>query len=318
MRSVLRPALIPGISALSALCASLAACGGEDVPAPAKSGAPVVAAEGANPAAATEPPKAPEPGEKGYVFPPSPKGNPPLLQATSKGNLDAVKALLDGGVDPNHALEGGITALHVASGEKYLEIAKLLLEKGADPNCRQAANATPLHIAATVPGGLEIVKLLVANKAEIDPKDRRGQTPLIGAASNGFLEVVEFLLDSGADVNVKSKDGATPLHAAVYAKHKEAAAVLLARGASVNVGDATKNTPLHYAARNCDREMADLLLANGADILAKTVEDGTAFQLAVFVECEELAKYLQELETAAGGTPSTEPTTQKPALPKKK
>ena len=99
--------------------------------------------------------------------------------------------------------------------------------------------------------------------------------------------------------------------------------MLLASGANVNLADGQKNSPLHVAARTGNREIAELLLANGADILAKTVENGTAFQLAVYMEHEELAKYLQGLEVAAGGT-GAEPTgtpekpTGPPTAPKPK
>src|SRR5262245_35565886 len=131
MRTPERP--LPRILPLL-ICAALAGCSGKE-----KEAQSVAAntAAAANPAAATKPsafapPKAePGPGEKGYVLPPSTKQTPPLIQATVKGNLDAVKALLDGGSDPSVAI-GGITALHIAVGDNKMEIFKALLDKGAD------------------------------------------------------------------------------------------------------------------------------------------------------------------------------------------
>ena len=298
---------------------ALAGCGGEEKKATTSLAADAGAPD-ANPATpakpvAFAPPKAqPEPGEKGYVAPPGTKQTPPLIQATVKGNLDAVKALLDSGADPSVAREGGLTALHIAVGENKLEIAKLLLEKGADTGSRQEAGGTPLHVAASVPFGLEYARMLIERKADVNAKDKKGQTPLIAAASNGFTDIVELLLANGADKDAQYSLGGTALMAAVRFDHQETAAVLLASGANVNLADGQKNTALHYAARTGNRAIAELLLANGADILAKTVENGTAFQLAVYMEHEELARYLQELETAAGGT-GAEPTgtPEKPA-----
>jgi ankyrin repeat protein len=291
-------------------CAAVAGCGGEG-----KQSLSVAAGGSAvaDPAAPTKPsafapPKAePGPGEEGYVSPPSTKQTPPLIQATVKGNLDAVKALLDGGSDPSVAREGGLTALHIAVGDNKMEIFKALVDKGADTGAKQEAGATPLHIAAQVPHGLEYARLLLEHKADVNAKDKKDQTPLIVAGSRGNTDTVELLLANGADVNAQGRDGASALGGAVRFDHKELVAVLLASGANANVADGQKNTPLHYAARTGNREISELLLANGADILAKSEEGGTAFQLAVYMEHEELAKYLQELEKAAGGA-GAEPT----------
>lgn len=294
MRSAPRPSLV---LALVLIPLASTACGGgekDSLALPART-------------AATGPAKveaAPEPGEKGHIGAPSTKQVPALIQATVKGNLEAVRALLDGGVDANQAREGGLTALHIATGENMLEIVRALLDKGADPNCKQEAGATPLHIAASTPDGLARCQLLVEHKADVNALDKKNRTPLIAAASNGQLDVVQYLLDKGAELDLASRDGATALHGAVLFGHKEVAALLLATGAKVDVADGQKNTPLHYAARKNSRELAELLVANGANILAKTVENATPFQVAVFLEHEELAKYLQELEVAAGGSAS--------------
>lgn len=258
---------------------------------------------------------APEPGEKGYVAPASTKQIPPLLQATMRGNLEAVRSLLESNdIDPDVEHQG-VTALHYATGEHMTEIVKVLLDHKADPNHRQAAGATALHIAASTADGLPLAKLLVEHGADVNAKDKKGRTPLIAAASTGQLDVVQLLLDKGAEVNVQPQDGATALHAAVLFGHKEIVATLLAVGANVNLADGQKNTPLHYAAREGHKEIAELLMANGAEILAKTVENVTAYQVAVFFEHEDLAKYLQELEIAAGGTGTEADPSQKPELP---
>jgi hypothetical protein len=57
-----------------------------------------------------------------------------LLAATRKGDLAAVKALLDQGADVNAKSAYGSTALFFAADRGNLEIAQLLLERGANPN----------------------------------------------------------------------------------------------------------------------------------------------------------------------------------------
>ena len=92
----------------------------------------------------------------------------------------------------------------------------------------------------------------------------------------------------------------------------------MSRGANVNAQDNQKYTPLHCAAYVGSLKLSELLVANGADVTLQNVDNGTAFQLAATKEFEELAKYLQELEVAAGGPAATaqqSPTQQKPAIP---
>jgi ankyrin repeat protein len=46
-------------------------------------------------------------------------------------------------------------------------------------------------------GRKDVVELLLANKAEINAKDKGGNTPLRAAASNGHKDVAELLRQHG-------------------------------------------------------------------------------------------------------------------------
>src|SRR5262249_36900772 len=72
-----------------------------------------------------------EPGERGGV-----NGWPPLMHAVHKNQQAAVKALLEGGADPNERATGGSTALLMAAGYGATGIVRLLLENGADPRMK--------------------------------------------------------------------------------------------------------------------------------------------------------------------------------------
>ena len=86
---------------------------------------------------------------------------------------------------------------------------------------------TPLHLAA-ISGHKKVAELLLANKAEVNAKDKTGQTPLHRAAANGHKDVVELLLANKAEVNAKDNDGYTPLQAA--RGHEDVAALLRQHG----------------------------------------------------------------------------------------
>ena len=60
-------------------------------------------------------------------------------------------------------------------------------------------------------GNLEMVKLLIANGAEVNQKNFRGGTALMAAAVDGIPSVLRYLLQQGADVNASDKDGTTAL-----------------------------------------------------------------------------------------------------------
>ena len=63
-----------------------------------------------------------------------------LQHAVHKGQLDAVKALLQSGADPDaRPLGSAITPLVIAAGDKDSTIARLLLDAGADLNLAKRA-----------------------------------------------------------------------------------------------------------------------------------------------------------------------------------
>ena len=68
---------------------------------------------------------------------------------------------------------------------KALDLAQIsaALAAGADPNAFDAAffNYTPLHLASGK-GAAEVVELLLAKKAAVDPRSTTDETPLIMAA----------------------------------------------------------------------------------------------------------------------------------------
>ncbi len=61
------------------------------------------------------------------------RGWTPLLHAVHVKGMDAVRALLNAGADPNVASESGRTPLMMAAGYGFPRITRLLLERGANP-----------------------------------------------------------------------------------------------------------------------------------------------------------------------------------------
>lgn len=128
-----------------------------------------------------------------------------LFNAAQVGDLDAIKATLEAGVDVNSKTRYSATALSFAAEKGHLDIVKLLIEKGADPNVQDTFyKATPLTWA-NMKKHKEIAAFLKENGAELPTlKSRAGtaQKPVKGAEKKSEADDPEedpvFLPDSEA------------------------------------------------------------------------------------------------------------------------
>jgi uncharacterized protein len=287
-----------------------------------------------------------------------PAGETALMEAARVGTLDAVTLLLERGAvldarDPAFQQ----TALMVAVRENHPAVVAFLVERGADVNAKTRTGGTPAfvlpnsvpgfgHGVGIVRGGLparglrnpipgalfpllyaardgrlEIVRTLIAAKADVNQVDANGITPLIAAITNNHVDVARFLMDHGADIKASDWYGRTPLWAAVETRNMdfdngtfensidrkpflELIQVLLKQGADPNVRmkevppirrqflrttgslswvDFTGQTPFLTAALAGDLTVMRLLLEHGADPHIPTFAGTTALMAAAGV-----------------------------------
>ncbi|HJQ69276.1 MAG TPA: ankyrin repeat domain-containing protein [Blastocatellia bacterium] len=173
--------------------------------------------------AATVPRQNPAPSQsKGCLA----KGETPaegLLAAAARGDMAAVKNMLDNRANVNLQDGGGRTALFFAADRGRTEIVKMLLARGAD--AKTAAGAKALSAAACA-GDLESVKAILGKGADINAQDKEGVTALMVAAEENRVEVVKLLLTRGANASLKDEDGETALDYAEFEEHKEVIEIL--------------------------------------------------------------------------------------------
>ena len=115
---------------------------------------------------------------------------------------------------------------------------------------------------AAVDGNLRRIQLLHFAGANVNARGNCCM-PLYLAAGEGRLEVVRYLLDEGADVNAREKFGDTALTEAVFNGQLAAVKELLLRGADVNA-IADGGTALDIAINRNHTAIADLLRHRGA------------------------------------------------------
>ncbi|GAA3433320.1 hypothetical protein GCM10018954_029230 [Kutzneria kofuensis] len=209
-------------------------------------------------------------------------GLTPLMSAAGRGDLEAVRELLDSGADI-HTMDtrGGGTALHKAVQGGHIDVVRLLLDRGA-------------FLDATTP--------------------TTGHTPLLDAFWYKHADVAELLLERGAGINLTTHYGFSmrdhidyalkanalgdeklrraeealnrrlaederkvaeqKLMAATVAGDVAEVRALLAAGADTEERSPVLNgfndwhTPLLVAARDGHREIVEELIAAGADVNA--------------------------------------------------
>ncbi|CAE7266017.1 ANKRD52 [Symbiodinium pilosum] len=199
-----------------------------------------------------------------------------LHWASMAHSPDLVSVLLDGGADPLLRDSFGRTAAFMAAEQGKLEHLQLLLGKA--PSAATIPNNeywTPLHVASfglqTVKNFtkplkfLESVKMLLANKAEVDAKDENCRTALHRAAQAGSCEQLEALLAAGANVLSADECRWTPLHYASQEGHIRIAKLLLNAKADAEPKQPACLTPLAVATEQNQVKMVEFLLKHGAD-----------------------------------------------------
>ena len=169
---------------------------------------------------------------------------------------------------------------------------KGLIDAGADVNRKDKLGETPLHVAV-VEGYKEIASMLIENGADVNAGDIRGLTPLHAAAWRGYRDIVILLIANGADINARDKDALTPLHTAALAGREQTVVLLIEKGADVNTKNKNDLSPLHAAALTGDKETVALLINKGADVNARSDSGMTPLQMASQKNHWEVVELLQ-------------------------
>lgn len=183
-------------------------------------------------------------------------------QAVRSGDVKKLRSLIDQGALVNAPDPWGTTPLVIAAREGQVEAVRALLKAGAEPDGRDGG-MTPLA-AAALRGHAPVVRVLLRAGARPDATGLNGLTPLVSALQQGHTETVRLLLQAGASTRVTDRSGDSPLVMAINAGRSDLLDLLLTHGANPNQTDGSGLTPLYWARQTQREDMAQRLIAAGA------------------------------------------------------
>jgi ankyrin repeat protein len=145
-------------------------------------------------------------------------------------------------------------------------------------------------------GRADIIRLLVANGADITALDPNDNTLLHVAATEGHVEVANALIAAGANVNATDKEGRTPLMAALESETLAKSPSLLektvstpiANGANLDARSNDGETLLHLASKAGALALVRTLIDNGAAVNAVNAKGHTPLDHAVLSKNPEM------------------------------
>ena len=235
--------------------------------------------------------------------------DPGLIEAVKAGEVETVRALLDGGADVDAPASDGATALHWAVHRGDDGLVDLLIEAGADVTAANRYGVQPIALAAEN-GSAAIIEKLLRTGADANAALPGGETALMTAARSGYPDTLRALIVHGAEVNVRdATHGQTPLMWAAARGHARAIHVLAEAGGDVNarttsegqprgrryifaIPPVTGFTPLIFAARGGHVDAVGALLDAGADV-NDSVSDGQSVLLVAVANANwDVADYL--------------------------
>jgi ankyrin repeat protein len=189
-------------------------------------------------------------------------GRTALSWAAARGDAEATQLLLEFGANPNILSYKNQSPLHWGAQSTRgtcAEICQALLGSGADVNCIDDWKRTALIYASADQDDPDTLKPLVHGRANLNPKDCHGRTPLGYAAKMKRTRTLKLLLSYGADPYIPDSFGFTPLFEAVQQNHHQILRLLLRHGIKPISKVMNGKSILHVAAFYGDVETMRIL-----------------------------------------------------------
>ncbi len=138
----------------------------------------------------------------------------PLMISSSLPNdagLPAIELLVARDADVKVQSSTGGTALHFATSKGNVDVVRKLLDSGASARVKDKRGQLPLHRAAAA-GNMPLLKLLLGRgKSPVNATDMDGMTALHHAIGEGHGDIAVELMREGADSGKRDSEERLPL-----------------------------------------------------------------------------------------------------------
>lgn len=207
-----------------------------------------------------------------------------FFQAAYLGQTEIVRTYLENGVDPNTIddNEQQMTALMYAAWGGSVNVIKYLLANRADINRRKKNGATALILAA-YSNQENAVRALLEGGAEPNIKDKKENTALMFAVLRENQNIIRILADKGLGLNQWGVFGRSPLMIAAARGKLNAVRTILALPSGknqLNEVDVSKRTALMLAAKEGQLAIIQELFLKNPNLNAKDIQGKTALDIA--------------------------------------
>jgi ankyrin repeat protein len=125
-----------------------------------------------------------------------------IFEAIKYNNIQGVNSEISKNFDAVNARDiSKNTPLILATTKKNIQIVKILIDQKANVNYQNVGGATALHVASRN-GNIDIARLLLSANADVNIKDAYGYTPILRAIMNSDIEMFLMLIEFGAKCEI--------------------------------------------------------------------------------------------------------------------
>lgn len=186
-----------------------------------------------------------------------------LVGAAQSGNVEAARALIAYGANPN------------------VDLKKLTITQESGGMTLQGPGSGSVLVYAAESGNPAMVREILQYHPKLEARDREGKTAMFSAGDyrssdqdGARVECVRLLAEAGANVNARDNDGNTPLHETFLTDVERE---LLKLGANVNARNNDGETPIFTTV---DNDAIPLFIEHGADLSIRNKKGETVVQAA--------------------------------------
>ena len=212
----------------------------------------------------------------------------PLQKTAYKGDVRAIKGLIQEGSSVNEKSKDGKTPLMYAAMGGHVDVAEALISVGAVLDDTDSLGMTAIHYAAYY-GSQNVASKLIEKGATVNIVDKSDFTPLDYSVKDYYYpNIANLLIKAGAQF------GNRILAMAIVNLNEEALPLILSQDINVNEKDNEGMTALHRLAHctRCQQNkgvIAEKILQKGADTSIKDKYGYTALRYAFYYNAIDVA-----------------------------